>query len=64
MTANLQQMIEFNIQNSAEAASLIDEGETVVIRFEGGIESCEKTDLSTVSTPLQAISPERMAPPA
>ena len=42
---------------------LIDEGETVVIRFEGGIESCEKTDLSTVSTPLQAISLSEWHPP-
>ncbi len=42
---------------------LIDEGETVVIRFEGGIESCEKTDLSTVPTPLQAISLSEWHPP-
>ena len=42
---------------------LIDEGETVVVRFEHGIESCEKTDLSLVSTPLQAISLSEWHPP-
>ena len=35
---------------------LLDEGESVIVRFEHGIEACEKADLSQVSTPLQAIS--------
>ena len=34
----------------------LDKGETVIVSFEHGLESCEKTDLSQVSTPLQAIS--------
>lgn len=35
---------------------LLDEGETLIIQFEHSIESCEKSDLQQVSTPLQVIS--------
>ena len=35
---------------------LLDEGETVIVRFERSIETCEKADLSLIDTPLQAIS--------
>ena len=42
---------------------LLDEGETVIVRFEHGIESCEKTDLSLVATPLRAISCNEWHPP-
>ena len=42
---------------------LLDEGETVIVQFGHGIESCEKTDLSQVSTPLQAISRSEWHPP-
>lgn len=35
---------------------LLDEGETVIVRFEHGIETCEKVDLWLIATPLQAIS--------
>ena len=42
---------------------LLDEGETVIVRFEHGIETCEKADLWLIATPLQAISCNEWHPP-
>jgi len=42
---------------------IVDRGDTVVIQFRGGIESCSKSDLERLLTPLQSVDqPEWDAP--
>lgn len=35
---------------------ILDQGLTIIVRFEHGIESCEKSDLRQIMSPLQAIT--------
>lgn len=42
---------------------VLDNGETVVVRFDHGIEECEKTDMDVRLTPLQAIQSRAWHPP-
>ena len=41
----------------------LDDGEIVIVRFNHGLESCEKSDLTQVVAPLQAISLSKWQPP-
>lgn len=53
------------VQNAQFGAGRVefDKGETVLVRFDHGIEECEKHDLTIRSTPLQAISQQIWHPP-
>lgn len=41
----------------------LDEGLTVLVRFDHGVEECEKSTLRQVSTPLQAVKDQNWHPP-
>lgn len=42
---------------------ILDNGETVIVRFEHGIEECEKADLTKILTPFQAIDRDKWDSP-
>ena len=40
-----------------------DKGRVVIVRFDHGLEGCEKSSLESIATPLQALADDRWPPP-
>jgi ERCC4-related helicase len=53
---NLESGDQVQHEKFGTGSVLLDQGATVIVRFEHGIESCEKSDLQQILSPLQAIT--------